>query len=123
MDVSGTAFDFRKPKSIREQEAKSDLQVIATKGIDHNFVLSDSSVPYRLAASVYEPKTKRSLEVWCTQPGLQLYTGIHLEDFPAKSGFCLEAQAFPNSPNQDSFETPILKPGSIYQHKLKYKFF
>jgi aldose 1-epimerase len=130
--VVGTPFDFRTPHAIGERINANDEQISYGKGYDHNFVLNHprSATP-QLAARVSEPKTGRVMEVLTTEPGLQFYTGnqlngsIHGKDgktYGPRSAFCMEAQHFPNSPNQASFPTTELKPGARYHTTTVYRF-
>ena len=84
-----------------------------------------------LAAEVYEPTSGRAMEVWTTEPGIQLYTGNFLDGtaqgkvgrtYPRRSGFCLETQHFPDSPNKPKFPSTILKPGTRFKSTTIYKF-
>ena len=85
----------------------------------------------QLAARVVEPKSGRTLEVLTTEPGVQFYTGNFLDGtvkgkggavYNRRDGLCLETQHFPDSPNQPSFPSTILKPGQTYQSKTVWKF-
>jgi aldose 1-epimerase len=85
----------------------------------------------RLIASVYEPKSGRKMEVLSDQPGVQFYTGNFLDGrvkgkngvlYKKRSGLCLEAQHFPDSPNEPQFPTTLLKPGETYHQTTIYKF-
>ena len=82
-------------------------------------------------ARVYEPTTGRVLEVWSTEPGLQFYTGNFLDGtitgkggwvYQRRTGFCMEPQHYPDSPNQPKFPTVELKPGQAYQNTIIYQF-
>jgi aldose 1-epimerase len=100
------------------------------RGYDHNFVLNKRGAELSLAAQVYEPATGRAMEVWTTEPGVQLYTGNFLEGargkggrvYNVREGFCLEAQHFPDSPNRPAFPTTRLRPGRRYAQTTVYKF-
>jgi aldose 1-epimerase len=85
----------------------------------------------RPAVRVTEPKSGRVMEVSTTEPGVQFYTGNFLDGsvkgkggkaYPFRNGFCLETQHFPDSPNQPSFPTTVLKPGQTYKSSTVYKF-
>jgi len=98
-------------------------------GYDHNYVLRGD--PARVAARVYSPRSGRVLEVFTTEPGLQFYTGNFLDGsvtgkkgvvYKKNQAFCLEAQHFPDSVNQPSFPTTILKPGQAYTQTTTYRF-
>ncbi len=99
-------------------------------GYDHNYVLNkDQSLS--LAAKVSEPKSKRVMEVFTTEPGMQFYTGNFLDgtfvgksgsNYGKHSGFCLETQHYPDSPNQPQFPSTRLNPGEVFKSTTIYKF-
>jgi len=117
--VNNTAYDFTHPKKIG-----ADINNLPN-GYDINMVLSGS---YGKAAILYEPITGRYMEMFTTEPGLQFYSGNFLADPTNKeqsekhAAVCLEAQHFPNSPNEPSFPSTILRPGNIYRQSTVYKF-
>jgi aldose 1-epimerase len=128
--VEGTPFDFRKPVPIGARIDAADEQLKAGGGYDHNYVLRGQMGELRLAARVVEPKSGRALEVMTTEPGLQFYSGNFLDgSVVGKSGkpyvkrgaFCLEAQHFPDSPNQASFPPVVLRPGQTYRQTTVYR--
>lgn len=130
-DVSGTAFDFRKPTAIGVRIEQSDEQLRLGKGYDHNWVLDKRGDEQVLAARVEEPSTGRALEVYTTQPGIQFYTGNFLDGtirgkggkvYGRRFGFCLETQHFPDSPNKLKFPTTVLKPGQRFRSTTVYRF-
>jgi aldose 1-epimerase len=129
--VKGTPFDFVEPHKIGERINADEEQVKTGGGYDHCFVLNKKSGnELSLAAKVSEPTTGRTMEVWTTEPGVQFYTGNFLNGAAGKAGhkydyrtaFCLETQHFPDSPNQPSFPTTLLKPGETYRSTTIYKF-
>jgi aldose 1-epimerase len=129
--VKGTPFDFTQATPIGARIDQPDQQLKFGKGYDHNWVLSSGGGPLSMAAQVYEPSTRRVLEVWTTEPGMQFYTGNFLDGsirgkagrvYARRSGFCLETQHFPDSPNKPGFPSTVLKPGSRYQSTTVYKF-
>ncbi|MEO7495735.1 MAG: aldose epimerase family protein [Massilia sp.] len=129
--VAGTPFDFRTPRAIGERIAQPDKQLRNGLGYDHNYVLNKVS-PGELsrAAHVREPVSGRVLEVFTEEPGVQFYSGNFLDgslagkglSYGHRSGFCLEPQHFPDSPNQPSFPTTILRPGQQYATETRYRF-
>ncbi len=128
--VDGTPFDFRTPVAIGARIDAADEQLKAGGGYDHNFVLRGKAGDLRLAARVTEPKSGRVLEVFTTEPGLQFYSGNFLDgSVKGKSGkpyvrrgaFCLEAQHFPDSPNQPAFPSVVLRPGQTYRQTTVYR--
>lgn len=128
--VNGTPMDFTKPTPIGERVDADFEQLKFGKGYDHNYVLNKKGNELSLAATVLEPKSGRYLEVWTTEPGVQFYGGNFMKGDVGKGGktyvhrgaLCLETQHFPNSPNQASFPSVVLKPGENYQHTCVYKF-
>jgi len=129
--VAGTPFDFRKPTPIGARIDQNDPQLKNGGGYDHNFVLNSKGPGRRLAARVVDPKSGRTLEVSTSQPGVQFYSGNFLDGtvkgkggraYQRRTGFCLETQHFPDSPNQPSFPTTILKPGQEYSTQTAFKF-
>jgi len=127
--VAGTPFDFRVPTPLGARIDAKDPQLELGGGYDHNFVLNGPAGTLRLAARVVEPRSGRVLEVLTTEPGVQLYTGNFLDGSPGKdgqsygrrTGFCLETQHFPDSPNQPSFPTTTLRPGAVFKSTTVYR--
>ena len=131
--VAGTTFDFRQPTTIGARvNDPNDEQIKFASGYDNNFVLNQPTPgALTLAASVHEPTTGRTMEVWTTAPGMQFYTANFLDGtitgkggkvYPRRCAFCLEPQHFPDSPNKPNFPTTELKPGETYRHTIVYKF-
>ena len=126
--VAGTPLDFTSPKRIGER--MEQLTKTPTLGYDHNFVVRKADKLPAAAARVREPKSGRTLTVFTTQPGIQFYTGNFLTGQPGKGGkpyiyrgaFCLETQHFPDSVNQPTFPTVIVKPGEVYKQTCVYVF-
>ena len=129
--VKGTPLDFTTATAIGARINQPDEQLKFGNGYDHNWVLNKSDNSLGLAATVYEPTSGRVMEVYTTERGLQFYAGNYLDgaikgkagkDYPRRSGFCLEAQNFPDSPNKPNFPSPVLKPGETYSQTTIYKF-
>jgi aldose 1-epimerase len=129
--VTNTPFDFRKPTAIGARIEQADEQLKNGKGYDHNWVINKQPGDLTRLATVYEPETGRVLEVSSTEPGLQFYSGNFLDGtLPAKgggtyafrTGFCMEPQHFPDSPNQPKFPSVVLKPGQTYKNTIVYRF-
>ena len=128
--VKGTPFDFTTPMRIGERINNSDEQLGFGKGYDHNFVLNGKNGALRRAARASDPASGRVMEVWTTEPGVQLYTGNFLDGKIGKDGkaynyrygFCLETQHFPDSPNQPKFPTTVLRRGASYRTTTVFKF-
>jgi aldose 1-epimerase len=131
--VAGTPFDFRSPTRIGERIGEPDQQLRHAGGYDHTFVLRPDGRDRSLAhaAHVAEPTSGRTLDVYTTEPGMQLYSGNFLDGtirgkegriYPHRGGFCLETQHFPDSPNQPAFPTTVLRPGEEYRSRTVYSF-
>lgn len=131
--VRGTPFDFTEPTPIGSRIEADDEQLRFGLGYDHNFVLNRAggSDELALAAQVYEPESGRLMEVRTTEPGVQFYTGNFLDGsltgkdgrvYAHRTGFCLETQHFPDSPNQPNFPSTILQPGDTYTSRTVYTF-
>jgi aldose 1-epimerase len=129
--VEGTPFDFRQPTRIGARIEEPNEQLKFGLGYDHNWVLNRKGDGPQLAARVVEPKSGRTLEVLTTQPGVQFYTGNFLDGtnkgkggavYNRRNGLCLETQHFPDSPNQPSFPTTILRPGETFESKTVWRF-
>ena len=132
--VTGTPFDFRRPKAIGPGQRSSHRQILSAKGYDHNFVLnrdglSESKLGF--AARVYEPRTGRIMEVWTTEPGVQFYGGNVLDTtlvgtsgrlYRQSDGLALETQHFPDSPNKPHFPSTVLRPGELFNSTTVYQF-
>jgi aldose 1-epimerase len=124
--VKGTPMDFTTPKTIGK-----DIQQVKG-GFDHNWVLTKTGNRLERAGSLYDSTSGRFMEVFTTEPGIQFYSGNFLDGtltntkngqrYVKHAALCLETQHFPDSPNQPSFPTTILKPGETYRHTTVYKF-
>ena len=129
--VTGTPFDFRTPRLIGAALMADDEQLRIAGGFDHNFVLDrdDESVA-SLAARLHDPLSGRTVEIFTTEPGLQLYSGQALGGVVGKgghtygpnAGVALETQHFPDSPNQAAFPNTILRPGDGFTSRTVYRF-
>jgi aldose 1-epimerase len=129
--VAGTPFDFRKPTVIGERIGEANEQLKLGGGYDHNWVLNGKNGEMKVAAKVVDPKSGRVLTVSTTQPGVQFYTGNSLTGafkgkagvaYGKNTGFCLETQHFPDSPNQPAFPTTLLKPGETLHTETIFAF-
>lgn len=128
--VSGTPMDFTKSTVIGNRIDSDYDQLKFAGGYDHNWVLNNQSGKLALAATVYEMTSGRVLEVLTTELGIQFYAGNFLDGsfigkhgvYKKRSGFCLETQHYPDSPNQPGFPSSILRPGSEYRHTTEFRF-
>lgn len=131
LKVEGTPMDFRTPHTIGERINDKFQQLINGSGYDHCYVLNKTeSGELSLAATCTDPVSGRTMEVYTTENGVQLYTGnwlngftgAHGATFPARSAVCFEAQCFPDTPNKAHFPSAVLLPGDEYQQITIYKF-
>lgn len=128
--VAGTPFDFRQATAIGARITADHEQIRIGGGYDHNFVLNGTPGELRLAARAFDPSSGRTLEVQTTEPGVQLYSGNFGspiagrggESYPRHAGFCLETQHFPDSPNQSSFPSTVLRPGDRFESTTVFRF-
>jgi len=128
--VKGTPFDFTSPTPIGAHINDVNDQLKYGGGYDHNWVLNKKPGELGLAARVTEKTSGRVLEILTTQPGLQFYTGNFIGDIKGKngmqyhnrSGFAMEAQHFPDSPNHPDFPSTVLKPNETYHSTIIYRF-
>jgi aldose 1-epimerase len=126
--VAGTPLDFRSPRRLGERIRSDHEQLRLAGGYDQNFVLNH---PGRgVAARLYDPGSGRVLEVYTTEPGVQLYSGNFLDGrvgkggypYPGQSGVCLETQHFADSPNQPAFPSTVLRPGEEFLSRTDFAF-
>ncbi|HEX8634235.1 MAG TPA: aldose epimerase family protein [Pyrinomonadaceae bacterium] len=129
--VAGTPFDFRRATAIGARIEQDDEQLKFGRGYDHTFVIDGRAGTLRRAATASEATTGRVMEVWTTEPGMQLYTGNYLEStmvgkggraYGQRHGFCLETQHFPDSPNRPTFPSTVLRRGGRFNSTTIYKF-
>lgn len=125
LQVKGTPYDFTTPKLIGADIAK------AAGGYDNCFVIRGGGGEIALAARVSEPGSGRVMEISTTEPAIQFYTGNFLDGtitgkggkvYKRHSGFCLETQQYPDSPNHQNFPSSILRPGQVFQSQTVHKF-
>ena len=131
LDVTKTPMDFRTPTAIGARINDQFEQLIFGKGYDHNWVIKNyTKGKVRKAAEVYEQKSGRVMTVYTDQPGLQFYSGNFLDgtakgkgvSYQLRTGLCLEAQCYPDSPNKPEFPSVTLKPGETYKQTTIYQF-
>jgi aldose 1-epimerase len=129
--VKGTPFDFTRGQPIGLQINEDHPQLTFGLGYDHNFVINRTGHGLAVAAKVREPKSGRTMEVYTTEPGVQLYTGNFLNQdvvgkggktYDFRFGFCLETQHFPDAINHPHFPSIVLHPGQTYRQTTVYKF-
>lgn len=129
--VEGTPMNFRTPHAVGSRINDKFEQLEFGAGYDHCYVLNKREQgTLSFAAKCVEPESGRSMEVYTTEPGVQVYTanwhngfeGAHGATFPARSAICFEAQCFPDTPNKPHFPSATLLPGDEYQQITVYKF-
>jgi aldose 1-epimerase len=129
--VKGTVFDFTKPVAIGARIGQADEQLKFAGGYDHNWIVNQKKVgELTQQAVVFEPTTGRTLEVSSTEPAVQFYCGNFLDGtitgkygqvYKHRSGFCLEPQHYPDSPNRPEFPSTVLRPGQTYHNTIVFK--
>jgi aldose 1-epimerase len=130
--VESTPMDFRKPEIIGKRIDDNFDQLAYGKGYDHNWVINRKKTgELTLAAVCHDQKSNRMMEVYTTQPGIQLYTGNWLDgsdkgkggkSYGMRSALSLETQNYPDSPNKSGFPSTLLRPGEVYKHTCLHKF-
>ena len=130
-DVANTPMDFRKPTEIGERINDDFQQLKYAGGYDHNWVLNNYNGSVREGVTAYDSTSGIFMEVLTDQPGVQFYTGNFLDGkdrgkdgiyYKFRTGFCLECQHFPDSPNQKDFPSVVLRPGETYTQTTIYEF-
>ncbi|MBM7173212.1 galactose mutarotase [Streptomyces sp. G44] len=130
--VAGTPFDFRRAKTVGEDIRAAHPQLVTAKGYDHNWVL-DKGITERPEhfATLRDPESGRTMRIATTEPGVQFYSGNFLDGtltgpsgrtYRQGDGLCLETQHFPDSPNQPSFPSTVLRPGDTYRSSTVHGF-
>ena len=130
-NVSGTPFDFTQSKTVSKEIDADNKQIALGGGYDHCWVLNGVTGNLRTSAIAMHAASGRKLEVLTTEPGIQFYTGNFLDGtlpnpaggfYGKRSGFCLETQHYPDSPNQPKFPSTKLEPGERYKTTTIFKF-
>lgn len=129
--VAGTPFDFSKPTVVGARIGDQNEQLKLGRGYDHNFVINGQPGTLRQAAIMTEPENGRTMTVETTEPGIQFYTGNFLAGvftgrhgikYEKRTGFCLETQHYPDSPNQPNFPNTLLRPGATLHSTTTFTF-
>ena len=129
--VEGTPMDFRKLHEIGARINEPFQPLIYGKGYDHNYILNKEGLELSFCAQAISPKTGIVMDVYTTEPGVQLYTGNWMtgefvakegKRYPARSAFCLETQHFPDSINHPEYPSVILRPGEVFSSQTGYQF-
>ena len=131
-DVTGTPFDFREPHAIGERIGDENPQLKNGGGYDHNWVIDRRSEDgIEEIATVWEPASGRTVEVWSDQPALQFYSGNFFDGTVNgkygkpqryRESLALETQKYPDSPNHENFPSTVLRPGEVYTQVCIYRF-
>lgn len=130
--VEGTPMDFRTPHSVGERIDEPFEQLVFGKGYDHTYILNkEKDDDYAFCAKCVSPQSGIVMEVYTTQPGVQLYTGNWMtgnfigkngQRYPARAALCLETQHFPDSPNKPEYPSTVLRPGETFESLTTYRF-
>ncbi len=136
LSVAGTPFDFRDAREVGSsieqiQHAGAGRPAPAGfAGYDHNWVVRGQIGSMRPCASIHDPGSGRQMDLSTNEAGVQIYTGGYLDEVEGKAGvvygpfqgLTLETQRFPDSPNHGHFPSPILRPGELYDHRMRFEF-
>ena len=130
LSVKGTPMDFTKAKPIGSSIDADNEQLKFAFGYDHNWVLKHPTGTMGLASIASDPESGRIMEIYTTQPGVQLYSGNFIDNEKGKGGkiykkrwaFCLETQHFADAIHKPHFPSTILNPGETYKHSCIHKF-
>ncbi len=129
--VENTCFDFRALRRVGEALEQGHPQLDLTAGFDQNFVLNAAAADLaKPVAELVSEESGLAMHFYASAPGMHFYTGNFLgassdpryQQLAARTGLCLEAQAFPNTPNTPSFGSIVLRPGERYDYRLRYDF-
>ena len=129
--VDGTPMDLRQPVLVSEGLFDDYEQIALGRGFDHNWVLNTNGDISQRAAKVYHDASGIVMDVYTTEPGIQFYSGNfmaradkgkHGVQYPHRGALCIETQHFPNSPNDPSFPSTVLRPGEKYVSRCIYAF-
>jgi len=130
--VKGTPFDFTKPAKIGKRINAKNTQLKYGNGYDHCWALNGVPFELKKAATLFDPKSGRAMDVYANQPGIQFYAGNFLDGsivgknktkYNFRTALCLETELFPDSPNQPKFASPVLLPSQKYNHVMIHKFY
>lgn len=131
LSVADTPMDFRVPYAIGERIGEDDAQLKVVNGYDHTWELNTRGDDSRPAAWVYDEASGRKMEIFTTEPGMQIYTGNGLRGnmtgkegvaYPFRSAVCFETMHFQDSPNRPQFPSTALRPGEVFRSHTVYRF-
>lgn len=129
--VEGTPMDFRTPFEVGARIDDHFEALSFGKGYDHTYIINKADGELAFCAHCSSPKTGITMDVYTTEPGVQLYTGNWMtgnfegkngQRYPSRAALCLETQHFPDSPNKPEYPSVVLRPGEVFQSKTIYKF-
>lgn len=129
--VEGTPMDFRTPQPVGSRINEDFEQLVFGNGYDHTYILNKEKNELSFCARCLSPKTGIVMEVYTTEPGVQLYTGNWMtghfsgknrQRYPSRSALCLETQHFPDSPNRPEYPSTVIRPEEAFISKTIYKF-
>lgn len=122
-NVANSVFDFQEPMVIAERLQQDDPNLQTVNGFDHYYVFAaqrDTALP---VAELSSSKSGIKLQLYTSQPGVQFYAGNFLADpFEPRAGICLEAQHWPDAPNQPHFPSAMISAGETYRQFIRYQF-
>jgi aldose 1-epimerase len=128
-DVAGSDFDFTQAVELGPRLASTDPQLAIKKGIDHNFVIDGAPGTLRIAVRLTDPASGRQLEVWTTQPGVQVYSGNSVrpkvalaKGYVPHGAISFQTQHYPDSPNHPNFPSTELAPGQVFHEVTEFRF-
>lgn len=128
-DVVGSDFDFTKAALLGPRLSSKDPQIASKKGLDHNFVIDGTPGKLRIAAKLSDPASGRVMEVWTTQPGVQIYSGNSVrpkvaldKGYVPHGAISFQTQHYPDSPNHPNFPSTELAPGQVFHEVTEYRF-
>lgn len=128
-DVTGTVFDFTMPAMLGPRLSSNDRQISAKKGLDHNFVIDGAAGTLRPAVQLTDPPSGRRLEIWTTQPGVQVYSSNSVRPQAALAkayvphgAISFQTQHYPDSPHHPNFPSTELAPGQTFHEVTEFRF-
>jgi aldose 1-epimerase len=128
-DVAGTVFDFTLPTMLGPRLSSGDPGIAAKKGLDHNFVIDGAPGRLRPAVQLTDPVSGRRLEVWTTQPGVQVYSGNSVrpraalaKGYVPHGAISFQTQHYPDSPHHPNFPSTELDPGQTFHEVTEFRF-
>ena len=128
-DVAGSDFDFTKPVKLGPRLNSAEPQIASKKGLDHNFVIDGAPGRLRIAARMSDPASGRVLEIWTTQPGVQVYSGNSVrpkvaldKGYVPHGAISFQTQHYPDSPNHPNFPSTELTPDKPFHEVTEFRF-